>query len=167
MIGINLVKHVSKWTLRFLFLNLAIFSSFSSIRSLLYEFSLVIRVEHARYYCGFYCHAKVRAYARCEAIQQSVGHNRPDSRPGTKYANLADVGAGLTKTINANDCMCSYIDGFIKISIRTRAWVERDEKGSRDGPKRKEKTPHGARVEVQYYLAAVWNRPLHSVRIDY
>lgn len=85
------------------------------------EFSAAIRVEHARYYCGFYCHAKVRAYARCGAIRQSVGHNRPDSPPGTKYANSADVGAGPTKTINANDCMCSYIDGFIKISMRTRA----------------------------------------------
>ncbi|TGZ50176.1 CUG-BP-and ETR-3-like factor 3, partial [Temnothorax longispinosus] len=84
-----------------------------------------------------------RAYARCGAIQQSVGHNRPDSRPATKYANSADVGAGLTKTINANDCMCSYIDGFIKISIRTGARIERDrENGGRDGPKRKEKTPH-------------------------
>lgn len=103
------------------------------------EFSLVIRVEHARYYCGFYCHAKVGAYARCRAIQQSVGHNRPDSRSDTKYANSADVGAGLTKTINANDCMCSYIDGFIKISIRTRARIERDGNGGRDGPKRKEK----------------------------
>lgn len=64
-----------------------------------------------------------------------------DNRPGTKYANSADVGAGPTKTINANDCMCSYIDGFIKISMRTRA---RDRgTGAEIGPKRKEKTPCG------------------------
>lgn len=125
---LDLLKHVSKWNLRFPFLSFALLPSEESRRPFLFlflhDFSSAIQVEHARYYCGFYCHAKVRAYARCGAIQQSVGHNRPDSRPGTKYANSADVGAGLTKTINANDCMCSYIDGFIKISIRTRAWIE-------------------------------------------
>ena len=143
-------------------------SCYSLLFRSLYEFSLVIRVEHARYYCGFYCHAKVRAYARCGAIQQSVEHNRPDSRPGTKYANLADVGAGLTKTINANDCMCSYIDGFIKISIRTRARIERDDNSGRNGPKRKEKTPHGARGGSTILFSQCETvRALHSVRIDY
>lgn len=49
----------------------------------------------------------------------SVGHNR--GRHGTKYANSTGVGDNRpTKTINASDCMCSYIDGSIKISARTR-----------------------------------------------
>lgn len=83
------------------------------------NFSSIYRTsfEHARRHRSyFHCHAKVRAYARCGAIRQSVGHNRADSRHGTKYANSTDVGNGPTKTINATDCMCSYIDGSIKIS---------------------------------------------------
>lgn len=31
-------------------------------------------------------------------------------------------GTGAAKTINATDCMCSYIDGSVKISARTRIW---------------------------------------------
>lgn len=64
----------------------------------------------------------MRAYARCGAIRRSVGHNRADSRHGAKYANSTDVGNGAAKTINATDCMCSYIDGSVKISARTRIW---------------------------------------------
>lgn len=61
-----------------------------------------------------------------------------DNRPGTKYANSADVGAGPTKTINANDCMCSYIDGFIKISMQT--WArDRGTRERRSGQRGKRK----------------------------
>lgn len=109
-----------------------------------------LRVEHARRHRSyFHCHAKVRAYARCGAIRQSVGHNRADSRHGTKYANSTDVGNGPAKTINATDCMCSYIDGSIKISARTRV-----ESGGRDGEaKRKEERRNATWCEWLRYFA--------------
>lgn len=108
-----------------------------------------LRVEHARRHRSyFHCHAKVRAYARCGAIRQSVGHNRADSRHGTKYANSTDVGNGPAKTINATDCMCSYIDGSIKISARTRV-----ESGGRDGEaKRKEERRNATWCEWLRYF---------------
>lgn len=146
MTGFDLLKYVSK-------LNLPISNSkFCYSLSAVSEFLSAIWIEHARYYCDFYCHAKVRAYARCAAIRQSVGHNRPDSQPGTKYANSADVGAGPTKTINANDCMCSYIDGFIKISMRTRARIEG---GDWRSGRAKEERGNAARCEWKYYLGVV------------
>lgn len=106
-----------------------------------------LRVEHARRHRSyFHCHAKVRAYARCGAIRQSVGHNRADSRHGTKYANSTDVGNGPAKTINATDCMCSYIDGSIKISARTR--VEFGGETERQKGRKKDETPRGASGSV-------------------
>lgn len=84
----------------------------------------------------------MRAYARCGAIRRSVGHNRADSRHGAKYANSTDVGNGAAKTINATDCMCSYIDGSVKISARTRIWWGETERQRG----RKRKTPRGGSV---------------------
>lgn len=103
-------------------------------------------VEHAPIPLrGFYCHAKVRAYARCGAIRQSVGHNRPDRSARYKICKFARRRGRLspppsTKTINANDCMCSYIDGFIKISMRTRAGARTEEREWRSKLKRKKET---------------------------
>lgn len=114
------------------------------------KLSAALRGEHARHHWCFHCHAKVRAYARCGAIRQSVGHNRPDSRHGTKYANSTDVGNGPTKTINASDCMCSYIDGSIKISAWTRFESGGTESFGREA-KRKGKTPYGC--EWLHYFA--------------
>lgn len=74
-------------------------------------------LEHARYYCGFYCHAKIRAYARCGAIRQSVGHNRPDSRFGTKYANSADVARGQPDKNNKRERLHVFIHRWIHKNI--------------------------------------------------
>lgn len=86
-----------------------------------------------------------------------------DNRPGTKYANSADVGAGPTKTINANDCMCSYIDGFIKISMQT--WARDRGTRERRSDQRGKRKCRAVWVEVLFSRCETV-RPLHFLRID-
>lgn len=57
---------------------------------------------------------------------------------------------------NKRERLHVFIHRWIHKNIHTNTGTDRrDESGGLDGPKRKEKTPHGARMEVQYYLAAV------------
>lgn len=97
--------------------------------------------------------------SRSDTMDWTVG-------PGTKYANSADVGAGPDKN-NKRERLHVFIHRWIHKNIHSEH--ERanrgDQNGSRDEPKRKEKTPRGVSEGVLFSRYETV-RPLYFVRID-